>query len=352
VVALNGLVGSPIAGPVWATTPNAAPSTGLLATYYDNLDLTGPYITRTDTDVDFNWPNAVAPVGGLAPTTYSVRWLGQVQSIEAGYYRFRTESDDGVRLWVNNKLVINNWTDHAGTLNTSAAIALAAGTKYDIRMEFYNNLGGAVARLLWKRPGVTDYATVPTAQLTPAPGGAVLLADGFDTGLGQWSPQSGTWTAPSSVAHRGAGYASTGTAPERLTLAGSATWTDYSVAAWVNLTNLTGGLSILGRVQDSTHYYELSIQRNASGQPAWFLSKRDGATWTTLATGTLAYTAGTWVRLRLTMAGSTVRAEMATDGTVFTLLGTATDTRYTSGGIGLRSWGVTAYFDEVLVQAV
>jgi hypothetical protein len=252
---------------------------------------------------------------------------------------------------VNGKLVINNWTDHAGTLNTSAVILLTAGVKYDLRMEYYNAQGGAVARLSWLRPGTTSYVPVPTAQLTPAPGGAVLLADGFDTGLGQWSPQSGTWTAPAAVPHHGAGYASSGTAPERLTLAGNAAWTDYAVAAWVNLTNLNGGLSVLGRVQDSTHYYELSIQRNANGQPAWFLTKRDGNTWTTLGSGTLAYSAGNWVRLRLTMSGNSLRAEMATDGTAFTLLSTATDTQYAAGRIGLRSWGVTAYFDEVLVQA-
>jgi hypothetical protein len=356
VFSLNGLNESPAAGPAAATTPTSTPppppaATGLLATYFDNSDLSGPYIARTDPTVNFNWASGVSPVGGLAPTTYSVRWLGQIQTVEGGNYRFRTESDDGVRLWVNGKLVINNWTDHAGTLNTSAWISLAAGTKYDLRMEYYNNTGGAVARLLWQRPGAAGFVPVPTTQLIPAAGGAALFADGFDTGLGQWSPQSGTWTAPASVAHHGAGYAATGNVPERLTLAGNSGWNNYSVAAWVDLTSLSGGLSILGRVQDATHYYELSIQRNASGQPAWALSRRDGDTWTTLGSGTLSYTAGTWARLRLTMSGSTLRAEMAADGTAFTLLGTATDTRYASGRIGLRSWGPTGYFDEVLVQA-
>jgi hypothetical protein len=353
MAALNGTAESPIAGPVSVTTPTAVtgpPATGLLATYFDNMDLTGPTVTRTDPAVDFYWPNS--PAAGIAATTYSARWTGQVQTVEGGSYVFRTYSDDGVRLWVNGKLVVNNWTDHAGTYNTSAAVTLAAGTKYDIRMDYYNNLGGAVARLEWRRPGAASFATVPTAQLTPAAGGPVLFADSFDTGLSRWTPLSGTWTAPASLAHHGAGYSSTGTAPERVTLAGDAAWTNYSVSAWVDLTSLDGGLALLGRVVDPTHYYHLSIQRDGSGNPAWLLMKRDGDSWTLLGSGSLSYAAGTWVRLRLTMSGSTLRAEASTDGTAFTLLGTATDGRYAAGKIGLRSWTAAAYFDEVLVQGV
>jgi hypothetical protein len=353
MAALNGTAESPIAGPVAATTPatvTAPAGNGLLATYFDNIDLTGPSVSRTDATVDFYWPNV--PASGIAATTYSARWVGQVQAVEGGSYVFRTYSDDGVRLWVNGKLVVNNWTDHAGTYNTAAAVTLAAGTKYDVRMEFYNNLGGAVARLQWRRPGAASFVTIPTAQLTPIAGGPVLFADSFDTGLSKWTALSGTWTAPATLAHRGGGYSSTGTTPERVSLAGDVSWTNYSVSAWVDLTNLSGGLALLGRVVDATHYYHLSIQRDASGNPAWLLMKRDGDSWTLLGSGSLSYTAGTWTKLRLTMAGSTLRAEVSADGTAFTLLGTATDGRYAAGKIGLRSWTAAAYFDEVLVQGV
>lgn len=354
--ALNGLVGSPQAGPVSATTPTsptpppAPPTTGLLATYFDNQDLTGSTAVRTDSAVDYYWPSNPAP--GIAATTYSVRWMGQVQTVEGGAYQFRTYSDDGVRLWINGKLVVNAWSDHAGRYDTSSAVTLTAGTKYDVRMEFYNNLGGAVARLEWKRPATSSFATIPTAQLTPLPGGAVLFVDNFDTGLSRWTPISGTWTSPATASYHGTGYQSSGSASDRVSLAGSTSWTDYSVSAWVNLSNLNGGAGVIGRVQDSTHYYHLAILRDAGGQPAWVLRKRDGSSWTTLASGSLAYTAGSWVRLRLTMSGSTIRAESSADGTTFTQLGTATDTGYTSGRIGLRSWTATAYFDEVVVQAV
>ena len=133
---------------------------------------------------------------------------------------------------------------------------------------------------------------------------------------------------------------------------GDTSWTNYALSAWVDLTNLGGGLALLGRVVDSAHYYHLSIQRDGSGNPAWFLMKRDGDSWTLLGSGSLNYAAGTWVKLRLTMSGSTLRAEYSTDGTAFTVLGSATDTRYAAGKIGLRSWTAAAYFDEVLVQGV
>jgi hypothetical protein len=60
--------------------------------------------------------------------------------------------------------VIDNWTDHASTTNTSAPIALEAGVKYAIRMEFYERGGGAIARLLWAHPG-QGQTVIPQARL-------------------------------------------------------------------------------------------------------------------------------------------------------------------------------------------
>jgi hypothetical protein len=73
-----------------------------------------------------------------------------------------------VRLWVNNQLVIDNWTDHAPTENASAAITLQAGQLYDIRMEFYERGGGATARLLWSAPSLTKQV-IPQSQLYRIP---------------------------------------------------------------------------------------------------------------------------------------------------------------------------------------
>ncbi|MBV8880182.1 MAG: hypothetical protein JO332_09480, partial [Planctomycetaceae bacterium] len=76
----------------------------------------------------------------------------------------------GIRLWVNGVQVINNWTDHPPTEN-SGAIGLTAGQKVDLKMEFYENGGGAVAKLLWSGPS-TGKQVIPTSQLYPASGGS------------------------------------------------------------------------------------------------------------------------------------------------------------------------------------
>jgi glucose/arabinose dehydrogenase len=139
--------------------------TGLAATYYNNTDFTGTTLVRTDPTVNFDWASG-SPGAAIAVDTFSARWTGQVQAQVSETYTFYTQSDDGVRLWVNNVLIVNNWTDHAITEN-SGTIALAAGQRYDIRMEFFENGGLATARLLWSSPS-TPKAVVPTANLYPA----------------------------------------------------------------------------------------------------------------------------------------------------------------------------------------
>ena len=109
-------------------------------------------LTRVDPTVNFTWA-AAAPAAGVGANNFSVRWTGQVQAPVTGSYRFSTVSDDGIRLWVNGQQVINNWTDHAATTNTSAAISLTAGVKYTITLEFYEKGGDATARLQWSYPG-------------------------------------------------------------------------------------------------------------------------------------------------------------------------------------------------------
>ena len=86
-----------------------------------------------------------------------------MQPPTTGTYIFYTDSDDGVRLWVNGTQVVDNWTDHSRTEN-SGTVALTAGVRYRIRMEFYENGGDAVARLSWSGPSVAK-AVVPRSAL-------------------------------------------------------------------------------------------------------------------------------------------------------------------------------------------
>ena len=116
--------------------------------------------------VNFSWGTA-SPGVGVPADNFSVRWSGVVIVPRAGTYRFRTVSDDGVRLWVNGVQVINNWTDHSPTTNTSGTVSLAAGQRVSVRLEYYERGGGATMQWRWLTPGTTSYVAVPLSALAP-----------------------------------------------------------------------------------------------------------------------------------------------------------------------------------------
>ena len=138
--------------------------TGLTAVYFDNMDFTTQRVARTDSAVDFNWGNG-APDASVGADTFSVRWTGQVQPLYSQTYTFHTYTDDGVRLWVNDTLIIDRWVNQ-GPTEWPGSIALTAGTKYNIKMEYYENGGGSVARLSWSSSSQAKQ-TIPQSQLYP-----------------------------------------------------------------------------------------------------------------------------------------------------------------------------------------
>ena len=159
-------------------TPSAPPpapgtGTGLTGSYFTNTGLTGKAaLTRTEAPW-FDWGTR-APGTGVRADNFSVRWSGELQAVEAGSYLFRTNSDDGVRVWVNGVQIINNWTVHAPTMNTSGAVTLGAGQRVPVVIEYQEFTGGAVLQLSWLRPGST-WAAVPLKQLYPAASGGASL---------------------------------------------------------------------------------------------------------------------------------------------------------------------------------
>ena len=175
-----------------------------------------------------------------------------------------------------------------------------------------------------------------------------LFSDNFDAGAGAWT-STGPWGV-TAAGGRDTAYAATRNGSEQVAFAGDPAWTNYAVSSWVNMTTAAGGVSLMGRVVDSTHYYLLEIKPTAAGTVNWFLTKRDGAAWTALANGRFTDPPGSWLNLRLTMTGASLTGEYSVDGTTYTTLGTATDTTFTAGRAGLRVWGTVAYFDDVLVR--
>ncbi len=138
---------------------------GLAATYYINAwDLTGSTYQRIDSTVNFSNNFGVT---GMNEENFSVRWSGQVESPITGNVTFSTQSDDGVRLWIDDVLIIDNWTLHGTTTDTASPLSLTAGEKYDIRFEFYERGGGEVAILQWAYSGQSTQV-IPQARLFPA----------------------------------------------------------------------------------------------------------------------------------------------------------------------------------------
>src|SRR5690606_21740450 len=115
-----------------------------------------------DPVIHFDWGYG-APAAGIGADTFSVRWTGQIEAEKTETYTFHTRSDDGVRLWVNDQLIIDNWTIHAPTTNTGS-IDLIAGQKYDIRLEYFDQYNGAVSQLSWSSP-TTPKQIIPQERL-------------------------------------------------------------------------------------------------------------------------------------------------------------------------------------------
>src|SRR5499426_1490487 len=138
---------------------------GLRGTYFQGTALAGaPLLTRVDQTVNFNWAGG-SPAPGVVPNDqFSVRWEGQVEARSDELYTFYVTHDDGARLWVNDQLIINNWTDHAA-IEDSGSIALQLGQRYSIRLEFYENGGDASATLAWSTPLGIEKQIIPQSQL-------------------------------------------------------------------------------------------------------------------------------------------------------------------------------------------
>lgn len=157
----KGFAPSPVATAFFAEDPFVGNGDGLSAEYFPGRELAGTGIQRTDVTIDTRAP---ADALKLKPEDeWSARWTGQVQAQFTNAYSFYTVSDDGIRLWVNGKLLIDDWSDHAPT-EDRGTIQLERGKRYDIKLEYYNGGGGAECHLSWSTPA-SPKVLVPQTQL-------------------------------------------------------------------------------------------------------------------------------------------------------------------------------------------
>jgi len=99
---------------------------------------------------------------------FYVRWTGQIMPRYTQTYTFSTVTDDGVRLWIGDKKLIDRW-EEKGMSRDSGTVTLEAGKRYDITMEYYQNQSGAQARLFWQSPD-QPREIVPSSRLFPTRG--------------------------------------------------------------------------------------------------------------------------------------------------------------------------------------
>ena len=168
----------------------AQTGTGLRAEYYHFSGSTPParedafrdlIVTRIDPQIYCYWnpgfqashPDGLTPElyiyppEGLRSDTFSVRWSGEIEALNSEAYTFTTGADDGIRLYLNGELIIDDWADHDRTETSSDPIQLTAGQRYSIVVEGYENGGEAEWQLYWESAS-TPREVVPQNVLYPA----------------------------------------------------------------------------------------------------------------------------------------------------------------------------------------
>ena len=149
-----------------SNAPEGGEGNGLKGEYYNNKDFTNRAITRTDANIEFNWGSG-SPDPSIGRETFSVRWTGRIEPLYSETYTFQTDTDDGVRLWVNNQLIIDKFFNQGRTKHTGT-LTLSAGQQYDIRMEYFEDGGNASAQLSWSSASQT-LEVIPRSQLYSEP---------------------------------------------------------------------------------------------------------------------------------------------------------------------------------------
>jgi len=121
---------------------------GLDAEFFNNISLSGaPTVTRVDKQINFLWTLS-SPDRKIPKDFYSARWSGKIHAPNTGTFKIGIDGNDGFRLYLNNKLIINNWKKQ--TYSTMLAdYHFVKDKEYDIKIEFFEPVGNAHLKLIW-----------------------------------------------------------------------------------------------------------------------------------------------------------------------------------------------------------
>ncbi|MGN7987945.1 PA14 domain-containing protein [Pedobacter sp. 22226] len=163
-------------------SPILGNGTGLIAKYYTNTQLDpddgrAPFLTRVDGTIEFSgdgWPDGVKNAAGesLSRDNFATKWSGEfLAPVRGDYIFYQTRWDDGCRLFINGKAIINDYTTQWDKPERNATIHLERGIRYRIEAHHRENVGGQQAYLEYEVPsaGITGRRAVPKTQLFPTP---------------------------------------------------------------------------------------------------------------------------------------------------------------------------------------
>ncbi len=174
--------------------PTSCPTGQYLAQYYANRTLSGTPVRTVCEAGPLDHPSAAPWPSGVGPNDFSARWSGTFDVAVAGVHTFRAVSSDGIRVWVDGTLLIDEWRDQ-GTTTFTAGRTLSAGP-HDVRVEWYQTTGDAVAGLAWAAAGAEE---VPQPQIaTPSSATTWRVGDVISFSGSANDPQDGA-LPPSSL---------------------------------------------------------------------------------------------------------------------------------------------------------
>jgi beta-glucosidase len=178
---VNYAMGATLTGEALLPVPASALSQesgapGLRAEYFANEELKGePRVTRVDPDLNFDWFTD-PPSPELPYDRFSARWIGRLTAPASGTYQLGFKADDAVRLYVDDRLHIDTWSDNNAP--TTRPFEMEAGRAYKLRVEFFDRYADATAKLVWGPPGMAE-RMFEEAVRTAKESDAVVLALGL-----------------------------------------------------------------------------------------------------------------------------------------------------------------------------
>lgn len=159
--------------PVFASAEN-----GLMGEYYDDLEFSGTPESRLDPRINFVWGNKI-PIAKIDRDSFTVRWSGHLLPDHTDTYTIRMEADDGVRLWVDDVLLIDNW-EGTGISDNSVSVALQAYFFHKIQIEYRDNEDTAHIRMFWSSSTLAEQIIPETRFFYDASGTLPVELTAFD----------------------------------------------------------------------------------------------------------------------------------------------------------------------------